>query len=96
MPPRKTLRVRETVLMLNEMLKDSTGSADFRDGICTAIEHVLHSTGNYCGFRYLEAVEVPYGHAPGIYWHSLTKDPIFTNTDASRRHYFMPPMIEHG
>lgn len=61
-----------------------------------AIEHILHSTNNYCGFRYLTIGNVPDGHLPGI-----NKDengdfypdqPFarFANTDETRVVYHLP------
>lgn len=51
---RKTIEVKELVEFANKLLKDSKDSMKKeRSGICTVIEHALHTTGNYHGFSYL-------------------------------------------
>lgn len=63
---RKTFDVNNLRIVVNNMLEHSTCSRDIRWGMMTVLEHVLHETGNYRGFRYLEAHEVPAGELPGI------------------------------
>lgn len=64
MRKRKTVAVTEAVAVANRMLANSTGTG--RQGIIVLIETLLHESGNYRGFRYLEAHEVPAGQLPGI------------------------------
>lgn len=64
--PRKTIAVAEFVEMINRCLKNSICDGDIRSGMISAVEQVLHKTGNYKGFRYLLQDEVPEGERPGI------------------------------
>jgi len=92
--PRKRFNIDDFRHRANETLASSTGSADQRQGIMWAIEHVLLDTGNYRGFRYLTANEVPAGHVPGINispidgQHMEDHEARFTNTDRTRVSYF--------
>jgi len=63
---RKTFKVLDLVNSVNERLRVSTCSPEARHGMCSLVEEVLHSTGNYDGFRYLNVGEVPRGHLPGV------------------------------
>ena len=51
---KKTIKVEEMKNQLNEMLVHSSTAPDFRLGLCAAMETLLHSTGNYKGFKYLD------------------------------------------
>lgn len=59
--PRKTFRVADLVETANTALAfvgepdDAIATEDYRLGVMHVIEHVLHSTGNYGGFRYLDS-----------------------------------------
>jgi len=89
---RKTIEVEAVRLQVNEMLRNSTCSPDTRRGMCSVLEDILHRTGNYKGFQYLGAPEVPEGEKPGIHWDKLRNDGIpderFTDTDETRVKYF--------
>jgi hypothetical protein len=61
-----TIRVRDLVEKVNRMLSLSTCGAEGREALVSVISSVLHETGNYAGFRYLDEGEVPQGHLPGI------------------------------
>lgn len=63
---RKTVNVVEIVTAINDLLKRSTVSPEFRLGMISAADTVLHYSGNYRGFRYLLENEVPTGHLPGM------------------------------
>jgi len=63
---RKTVNVDELKRMTNQILAVSTVEPAMRKGWQASLEWVLHETGNYRGFRYLSASEVPNGHPPGI------------------------------
>lgn len=86
---RKTVSVdylRDTV---NKALATSTCGREAREGMDAMLCDVLHSTGNYRGFRYLVESEVPVGHQPGIrYDHNTDGWSNFSNADDTRRHYY--------
>jgi len=50
---KKTISVAETLNMANNSLASKENSNEFKEGICTMIEAILHKTGNYKGFQYL-------------------------------------------
>lgn len=52
---RRTLRVDDLRAKVNAMLATSTCSPAERGAMATVLESVLHDTGNYRGFRYLDA-----------------------------------------
>lgn len=93
---RKTISISATITEFNKILRVSTCTPDIRRGIINAMEHILHSTDNYCGFRYLTDPEVPTDHLPGI---NIDENgdffpdscyERFKNTDATRVFYFLP------
>lgn len=63
---RKTVDVDAIRIKTNDMLALSTCSPDVRQGMIAVLTEILHSTGNYRGFSYLEAHNVPDGELPGI------------------------------
>lgn len=58
---RKTIEVSTVVDICNRAIaythKNGTGTAEERKGFCFVAEQVLHETGNYKGFRYLDGHE---------------------------------------
>lgn len=55
MRSRKTVDVEIVKRMANELLERTdkyANDGEFKAGICTVIERVLHSTGNYNGFSF--------------------------------------------
>ena len=57
---RKTFDVKEFVIWANENLARECNdvlTVDHKEGIINCIETVLHSTGNYKGFRYLDSYD---------------------------------------
>lgn len=81
--PKKTFSVQEFKDDMNATLRFSDCSPDIRSGIAYALAHVLHCTGNYSGFTYLEENEVPEGEKPGIR-NTSTYESRFLNTDSTR------------
>ena len=54
---RKTFDVKSFVIWANEMLaapENDILTVDHKHGIMNSVETILHATGNYKGFRYLE------------------------------------------
>ena len=86
---RKTFEVKTFIQTVNEQLRESICSPEEREGIIRIAESVLHSTGNYSGFRYLTAREVPAGQLAGINSTDLPYEEMFLNTDRTRVHYFL-------
>ena len=88
---RKTFEVSKMVDMANQMLASGVQSQESRWGTITMIEQILHSSGNYNGFRYLGATEVPNGELPGVRYGDdgmiLEYPERFENTDDTRRQY---------
>jgi hypothetical protein len=89
---RKTIKVDELRIAVNEILAVSVCSADVRQGQLRVLEHVLHSTDNYRGFRFLSQKDVPAGEKPGINLNadgSVMSDYVerFLNTDSTRVQY---------
>lgn len=56
MSSRKTIEVKEMLEWANTQLgrTDEYATEKFKAGICSMIEEVLHSTGNYKGYNELE------------------------------------------
>jgi hypothetical protein len=72
---RKTIEVEKVKAALNNYLSASPDDAvGQRIGIASALEHILHVTGNYHGFRYLHYVD--------------SSRPNHRSDDETRRYYF--------
>jgi len=89
--PRKTIEIEKLVNIANTALKyDQDHNNDYRRGVISMIEDVLHLSGNYKGYRYLGPDEVPEGSLPGINVVDGEIPPYperFYNTDNTRRKY---------
>jgi len=87
---RKTVNVADLIVDVNYTLSQSTCSPDVRQGAINVLEYVLHATGNYRGFRYLTAKEVPADQLPGINYgvDDADYEARFANTDKTRVQYF--------
>jgi hypothetical protein len=57
-PTRKTIEVGTLLHRINYFLALENSTADEREVMCTFIEGVLHDTGNYRGYRYLDTAEI--------------------------------------
>jgi len=55
---RKTIEVGTLLHRLNYFLENDKGTAEEREVMCTFMEGVLHDTGNYEGYRYLDTDEI--------------------------------------
>jgi hypothetical protein len=85
-PRRKTIAVEDVKNMANNILANSVSSQHtFRMGVREITESILHSTGNYRGFRYLVETKVPPGNKPGTRPNDENR---FLDTDYTRIHYF--------
>ena len=82
---RKSIRVSELVREVNRLNRESTCEPAMRAGWNDLLAHVLHETGNYSGFGYLEARDVPAGEKPGIIRDDVSNNHQFP--DETRRRY---------
>ena len=83
---KKTFKVDNLREMVNYSLANSDADQLHQlDGMIAILEQVLHETGNYHGFRYLEQREVPDDCFPGIRHEQEDK---FQLTNGLRRHYY--------
>ena len=57
-PARKTVEVGTLLHRVNYFLASDRSTADEREVMCTFIEGVLHDTGNYRGYRYLDTDQI--------------------------------------
>ena len=57
-PARKTVEVGTLLRRVNFFLASDRSTADEREVMCTFIEGVLHDTGNYRGYRYLDTDQI--------------------------------------
>lgn len=91
---RKTLSVKQLVQCANAMLKNSVNSPSYRAGVQSMVEEILHTSGNYKGFRYLKQEEVPPQKWPGIHTQAdgtmLPPSERFKFTDRTRVAYCEP------
>lgn len=66
MKARKTFDVKNLIAIVNERNKNSICSPDVRQGWNDLLDSILHATGNYNGFGYLQETSVPKGQKPGM------------------------------
>jgi hypothetical protein len=52
---KKTIDVTKTLIWANTQLRrtDESATREFKFGICSFIETILHETGNYAGFTFI-------------------------------------------
>lgn len=55
---RKTIEVGTLLYRLNYFLANKNTTAEEREVMCQFVEGVLHETGNYEGYRYLDTDEI--------------------------------------
>lgn len=55
---RKTVEVGTLLHRLNYFLASDRSTPEEREVMCTFVEGVLHDTGNYEGYRYLDTDEI--------------------------------------
>ena len=96
---KKTVSIKDVVTQFNSQLLNSdfqdldhTEGKMFRMGLCSAIEHILHSTGNYKGYRYIDKAKAIKPYAYGCDYSKITGDPeskkaALADGDDSRRQY---------
>ena len=63
---KKTFNVNDFKTSINWKLANCILSDGALTELCLTLEDILHATGNYAGFRYLNDFEVPKDCRPGI------------------------------
>ena len=88
---RKTIKVEDVRVMVNDMLLNSPDSSKAeRDGMISVLESILHKTGNYEGFMYLDKDDMEQsecGCSVGIHRFDDSSSS-FEDTDHTRVKYF--------
>lgn len=89
---RKTFEVENMRNFVNGMLSAPAGTAEYRKGAIAVLERILHETGNYNGFAYLNKFDLGDNVLPGVNFKDNGEiedgDARFANTDETRRRYF--------
>jgi hypothetical protein len=88
-PARKTVEVGTLLHRVNYFLASDRSTADEREVMCTFIEGVLHDTGNYRGYRYLDTDQI---EGNGSRRHYFVSGKIDEDYEAARaliqKHYY--------
>ena len=96
---RKTVSVNAMRDYINDRIATKSKNISERIGLIVVLEEILHTTGNYSGFRYLEDREIvnvtgdPKESLPGVRHHAGQRmvdgvDTWFVDTDRTRVSYF--------
>ena len=86
---RKTVEVGTLLRRVNFFLENGNGSPDEREVMCTFIEGVLHDTGNYRGYAYLDTAEIEGNGTRRRYFVSSKIDEDYEAADALiQKHYY--------
>jgi hypothetical protein len=86
---RKTIEVGTLLHRVNYFLANDRGTADEREVMCTFIEGVLHDTGNYRGYRYLDTDEIAGNGSRRFYFVSGKIEDDYTAAAALiEKHYY--------
>ena len=80
---KKTVPVLEMLEFANESLAFKNHSIEFKEGICSMIEKILHKSGNYNGFMFLDQEEA------SVIFNAETKE-YRANAAHVTRKYFSP------
>lgn len=103
---KKTIKVEELKVQVNQILSSYDSrvcSKEYLEGMRSLLESVLHQTGNYCGYQYLDRNQVPFNELPGARFEYIggnieryvedgpdnkVIDLAFENTDSNRVRYY--------
>ena len=86
---RKTIEVGTLLHRVNYFLASDRSTADEREVMCTFIEGVLHDTGNYRGYRYLDTAEIAGNGSRRFYFVSGKLEDDYTAAAALiEKHYY--------
>ena len=88
-PARKTVEVGTLLRRVNYFLASENSTADEREVMCTFIEGVLHDTGNYRGYRYLDTDQIEGNGSRRHYFVSGKIDEDYAAADQLiQKHYY--------
>lgn len=86
---RKTVEVGTLLYRLNYFLANDKGLPEEREVMCSFVEGILHDTGNYEGYRYLDTDQIEGNGSRRFYFVSSK---IQADYDAAeelvKRHYY--------
>ena len=86
---RKTIEVGTLLHRVNYFLASDRSTADEREVMCTFIEGVLHDTGNYRGYRYLDTDQIEGNGSRRFYFVSGKLEDDYTAAAALiEKHYY--------
>ena len=86
---RKTVEVGTLLRRVNFFLANDRSTAEEREVMCTFIEGVLHDTGNYRGYRYLDTSEIEGNGSRRHYFVSSKIDEDYEAADQLiQKHYY--------
>jgi hypothetical protein len=98
----KRIAILNMIENVNRKNRESTCSADVRQGWNALLEDMLHATGNYSGFGYYSNDELPASMAPGVRYETnddgvrlpaADMNERFRDCDDTRRFYYAAPGI---
>jgi hypothetical protein len=85
---RKTIEVGTLLHRLNYFLANDKGTADEREIMISFVEGILHDTGNYRGYRYLDTSEIAGNGSRRYYFVSgKIQEDYDAAADLIRKHY---------
>lgn len=86
---RKTVEVGALLYRLNYFLASDKSTAEEREVMCTFVEGILHDTGNYEGYRYLDTDEIEGNGTRRFYFVSKKIQAEYDAADALvAKHYY--------
>ena len=86
---RKTVEVGTLLHRVNYFLASKNTTAEEREVMCTFIEGVLHDTGNYRGYRYLDTDQIEGNGSRRFYFVSGKLEDDYTAAAALiEKHYY--------
>lgn len=88
-PARKTIAVGTLLHRLNYFLANDRGTADEREIMISFVEGILHDTGNYRGYRYLDTAEIEGNGSRRYYFvSSKIQEEYDAAADLIAKHYY--------
>ena len=88
-PARKTIAVGTLLHRLNYFLANDKGTADEREIMISFVEGILHDTGNYRGYRYLDTAEIEGNGSRRYYFvSSKIQEEYDAAADLIAKHYY--------
>ena len=88
-PARKTIEVGTLLHRLNYFLANDRGTADEREIMISFVEGILHDTGNYRGYRYLDTDEIEGNGSRRYYFvSSKIQEDYDAAADLIKKHYY--------